>query len=511
MTWFTATSPPIKFDALVYHLALPVTYANGGRIPVSANNFFWGMPQATEMLYTWAAALAGVEAAAILGWLSAVTALLGLAGWVRSSFGARPAWAAVSSLLCGFTLTASLGWGYVDWMAFACGLAVLVLLAGWQESGEQRLLLLGGALAGAGLGVKYSAGTLLLGGLAMILWLGRGRGWRDVGMNALIFGGAALFAFAPWLLKNAAATGNPFYPFFFPTASVSAWRLEFYTLPPEGGLLAALGLPVLASITGVEGAPGYAASIGPLLLALGMFAWLPRRRTISQRSALIAAVWIGGVGLFVWIAGGRYSAYLAQSRLHFALFPAFAAFAGAGFAGLDRLNPWSVRLGRVVGALVASVMAFSALELGVYTLRQGAMQRMTGISSREYYLEQNLGWYAPAMQATRQSLPPGSQTLMLWEPRWLYCQPGCTPDETLDRWKRDWRDTGGLEAVIAGWQEEGYTHLLVNHFGADYVRREDRQYTAAEWQALDDLLNRLAAPQDFGGAYRLYALEPGEP
>ena len=55
----TAAAPPLKFDALVYHLALPQTYLEAGRFIAVPDNVFWGMPQLGEMLYTWVLALTG--------------------------------------------------------------------------------------------------------------------------------------------------------------------------------------------------------------------------------------------------------------------------------------------------------------------------------------------------------------------------------------------------------------------------------------------------------------------
>ena len=57
-------------------------------------------------------------------------------------------------------------------------------------------------------------------------------------------------------------------------------------------------------------------------------------------------------------------------------------------------------------------------------------------------------------------------------------------------------------------QSAGYTHLLVYRMGADYVKGKDPRYSLADWQALSEFLNRLPNPEDFGGAYQLYSLNP---
>jgi hypothetical protein len=201
----------------------------------------------------------------------------------------------------------------------------------------------------------------------------------------------------------------------------------------------------------------------------------------------------------------RLSGYLIQSRLYFSLFPAFALLAGAGFQSMEAIRLPGVRLGRVAGALVLLVFGFTAIQVGETAIRRGALQKLLALKDEASYLDDNLGWYGPAARATR-DLPAGSRALMLWEPRSLYCAPVCLPDEVLDRWLNDLRAAGSADRVLQNWQEAGVTHLLYNRFGADYVRREDLRYKASDWQALDELLARLPAPADFGGAYLLYPL-----
>ncbi len=58
-TLLTALAPPLKFDALVYHLVLPRQYLLAGRMVYLPEIMYWGMPQTAEMLYTWAMSLGG--------------------------------------------------------------------------------------------------------------------------------------------------------------------------------------------------------------------------------------------------------------------------------------------------------------------------------------------------------------------------------------------------------------------------------------------------------------------
>jgi hypothetical protein len=514
-TLLAALAPPLKFDALVYHLALPRHYLLAGRMVYIPQIMYWGMPQTAEMLYTWAMSLGGESAAVVLGWLVGLVALLGLMGLIADRLDAAPAWAGVAALICGFTLATGLAWGYNDWWVLLFGLGFLISLALWVEKYPAGLLALAGVFAGLGLSTKYTAGLLLICGGVVILanWKHLGSGWRPV--KALFqFGIPAFLVVSPWLLKNWVATGNPFYPLLFPAGAMSSIRLTLYQGgQPWGNWLDFVFLPIRATLMGIEGGPGYSASIGPLLVGLGLTAGLifqapeERQRSLFRLTALVTLT-----GFLIWMAAGRFSSYLLQSRLYLSFFPALATLAGAGYAGLSRINLSGVRLGRVASFLILLVLGFNTFETGMQTINQGSVKAIVGLSTPDQYLADNLGWFEPAMQALKK-LPSGSRVLMLWEARSLYCLPVCEPDEVIDRWVRDRYERNGStpatpEEILHSWKEAGYTHLLFNRLGADFIRSQSPGNSPDDWLALEALLRQLSLVQDFGNTYLLYRIAP---
>jgi hypothetical protein len=109
-TLLTALAPPLKFDALVYHLVLPRQYLLAGRMVYVPQIIYWGMPQTAEMMYTWAMSLGGESAAVVLGWLVGLVALVGLLGLLVEQLGVAPAWAGLAALMSGLTLATGLAW-----------------------------------------------------------------------------------------------------------------------------------------------------------------------------------------------------------------------------------------------------------------------------------------------------------------------------------------------------------------------------------------------------------------
>ncbi len=519
LTLCTAVAPPLKFDALVYHLALPARYLQEGQVMYTPDIMFWGMPQTGEMLYTLAMGLSsGASAATTLGWSIGLLTLVGVVGYTLETFNVRAAWVAAACLLEGFTLAASLAWGYVDWLTALFGIAFFISLDSWLNRKGNFFLLIAGLFAGFALGTKYTGGILLAIGIVVVTWHhlfnreNRDRTHLFIGNDLL----ASLSRFLipgiiitiPWWIRNAIYTHNPFYPFFFPSGAMDQFRINFYQTPVWGNWLDAVLLPWRAVFLGSEGAPGYSATIGFLMLGLGLCAPLAwKTASTHQRLLLTTAAITAMTGWVIWAIAGRLAGYLIQTRLYQSIFPALAILAGVGFAGLDNLRVTGVRIGRVAGVLVVLSFLFSIVQLASYTLQQGALRYVFSQRNEKDYLSDNLGWYAPAVQVIK-DLPDPDRVLMLWEPRSLYCTPRCQPDDILDRWKRELNLKGNAGEIIERWRAAGYTHLLYYRLGAEFVRMEDGRYRESDWQVLDSLLQRLPTGESFGDAYVLYPLTP---
>ncbi|MEW5869525.1 MAG: glycosyltransferase family 39 protein [Chloroflexota bacterium] len=514
-TLITALAPALKFDTLMYHLVLPHIYLASGRLVYVPEIVYWGYPEAVEILYSLVMMLAGDQAAAVLSWAIGVLALLGLVGYAAEHLGARFGWVSGAAILSGSSMASALGWAYVDWMVILFGVAFLIALDQWFDKKDRKSLIMAGVFAGLALTAKYSSGILVIGGAVAVIWgLRRPPKLRETLALVILFGCASGLMPLAWWVKNAVATGNPFYPLFFPAGTMDRFRLDLW----QGGLslgnwLDIVFLPLRATVLGTEWTPGFGSSIGPLLFGLSAAAWLgwgdaPQKyRRLVTSSALVAFA-----GLACWVVIARWTWQLLQSRLYYAFFPALAVLAGCGLKRLSQNTIAGLRLGRLTGGLVLLALWLNVLDVGIDTLRLGSLQVVLGLHSSEKYLTDNLGWYAPAMQALK-TLDPEARVLMLWEARSLYCWPHCVPDEALDRWLRELHDHGeniprSTGAILDGWRQAGFTHLLYYRAGAEFVRGEAGPYLPADWQALDDLLATLPVVQNFGEAYSLYALAP---
>jgi len=219
------------YDVLEYHLQGPREYFDAGRITFLPHNVYTSFPQQMEMLYLLLMHLAGgpynaAIAAQLLHVLCGVLAVVALGCWGPGGWGRVVVW----------VVAGSVPWlAYLGCLAYVeCGLLLFGAVAAglvvdhYREETrcDWRTALAAGLCAGLAGGCKYTALAFVGAGLG-IAWLctlrgGLGRRVRPVGLYAV----GALLAFSPWLIRNAAFTGNPVYPFAYEWFGGKAWSVE---------------------------------------------------------------------------------------------------------------------------------------------------------------------------------------------------------------------------------------------------------------------------------------------
>jgi len=496
---FEALAPPTHFDALVYHLWLPAKFLEAGKFIFTPENPYWGMPLSSEILYTWMMALSRPETAAVLGWLIGVITLLGLVG-LGNSISPRAGWVAAAALLAGETTSSSLSCAYVDWGTTFFGCALIIALDAWRTRKSVSAIALAGLMAGFGFGFKLSAGVLIPAGWAMIaVYASR----KDLGKSILFFTLAASALVVIWLGKNAIFTQSFLYPFWGDTQWVDVVRNDFYrgTVSPYSALQI-IFIPLAATIEGVEGAPGFSASIGPLLMGLTIGIFFLKGWKEGFEKGLI---WFVLAGWLTWIVATMINPFLGQSRLYFALFPAWSLLAAAGFEGFSTIRFAQIRFERLAGTIILISLFLSGIINTRDILQKRAVDNVLSLEEEDVYLTRNLGAYYPAMEAIR-NLPKDSLVLNLWEPRGFYCHPICVADTWIDRWYLDRQKYKDEERILESWWDEGFTHVLLHKAGMKFIQENDDRYSEEDWEVLESLLTRLNLVESFGDGFELYRL-----
>jgi 4-amino-4-deoxy-L-arabinose transferase-like glycosyltransferase len=405
-------------------------------------------------------------------------------------------------------------WAYNDLALAFYQLAALYALLSHTESRRWGWLFVAGLLSGLALGLKYTAFPLPLVGMAYLLWQ-PGRRWRKVAVFALLTGLVA----APWYLRNWAFTGNPVYPFLFGGRNWDAFRSAWYAHAGTGigwHPLRILALPATMTL-GLRDVNYYDGRMGPLFLALApALVWLTVRtwrghatlRASTGKRRVFAL--LGGFALVhaaTWTLGVIQSRALFQARLFLPGFVALIPLLAETLVQLSILDRPGFSISAFVRLIAGVVLVLSLINQMLDVLRYDPLGYLVGYEDRAAYLRRVLGDHNRAMEELGETVPEDGRVLFLWEPRSYYSPRRAQPDAILDNWAHlSYRYPTNAQ-IAAHLREEGYTHVLLNQWGLDFVIEENESPLPTEnvdrFQAFTEEYLSLLEDRE---RYRIYKL-----
>ncbi|MGH2524132.1 MAG: hypothetical protein ACRDH2_16620, partial [Anaerolineales bacterium] len=230
-----ALTPPLMWDALMYHLTLPKLYAQAHQIHIDTDIVFTTVPQLPDMLYTAAFLMRGAIAAQTLGWAFGAALALGLASHAGELLGEGLGGLAPAVLFSSLTIAASLAWAYSELLMMLMALGGLIALRRWSQENDRRWLWLSGLFAGLAVGCKYNAFIVPVAGAFVIalthLHPSTHSTLRRFILHPLSFILFAFLAFVPWLLKSWLETGHPISALLVPSGPDGALRHWLFNRP----------------------------------------------------------------------------------------------------------------------------------------------------------------------------------------------------------------------------------------------------------------------------------------
>lgn len=208
-----AFGPNPGWDALTYHLAVPERYLFANGIVVTPFSVFSAFPHATGMLYLLAQFLDGP---ALAQWVHLEFGVLTawLAWRMARDASPRAGWLALAALAACPLFAWELGVAYADLSATFYTLLAIRIYAEAAPEHDTRALVAAGVFAGAAAACRYPSWPLVP-ILVACLWLPGSPvavGSRARLRASIMLGLGALLPLAPWLVRNAAFTGNPISP-----------------------------------------------------------------------------------------------------------------------------------------------------------------------------------------------------------------------------------------------------------------------------------------------------------
>ena len=445
--------PSRAFDALSYHLEVPMRYIQAGGVIELPENLYSYVPLLTEMLYALGLGVSGSDLAGLIYYLFFLLTLVAVWSGAAPFFGKEgAAWAAALTGLTPLFLIEVPQSGS-DWsMTFYIMAALLILCEGERDRGR---MLMAAILGGMAAGCRHQAL-----GFAIVIPLAAGTVMDAVRLRRIPVAGWGLFLAAsvatasPWYIKNLVMTGDPIYPLFTSLAGKSDLQFGFVTTLVSGKPLSFLWSWAEFPLKAVFDPLHYSmsATLGVLILALIPLLWFLRGSGLGSRF------------LFVWAILSFAAWYLTFRSGRYAMPVITAAYLWLGSALQVSASGRGVMAGRLIRGLAAAALV---ANLGVFLGMQDFVNRNVGAAlgtmAPERYIREYYNVY-PSIDYLNNLKPPPGKVLFLGEMRGFYSTfPREVPSHNLPNRLIELARAGlSPHEMRSSLRKEGFTHILYN-------------------------------------------------
>lgn len=498
-----AAQPPLYWDALTYHLAVPHKYALAHGIVYLPYNTYSSMPLGATMFYLWGMLWDGLtcaNASYLAASLVVVALVYRLARFWLSQF-----YAAAAGFLVLFSpvFFVVMPGAHVDHFLMLYVVAALYAYFLPRPAGDAtppRRALAVGIFLGAVLAVKYTS-IYVLGAFAPIFvydLVRRRLRWRDA---AVIL--AVAFAFvAPWLVKAYVERGNPVFPLFYDVlggrdfSQVQAEHLVAWQHGMGSGRnwYDYLLLPYRISVRADFDYEYFAGLYLPYLLPLALVA-APAFRRAGRLVAFawaFVACWSLGPQQLRFLDGGLAAIAVAASGS--------LAAAEAALGGVAR----AVWRAGIVVLIIFTALAYNIG--GIFHTLEG-FDYLAG-ESREQFLETKCGFYL-AQKYLNEKTPPDAKVLMIFTNHTLYLEREAVYDSFFEASAfllaaENGADAAALYELARGW---GITHVHIFHL---FEKKAWPSYSKHTKNAFYEFLEKYTRPVYRDPLNDVYELSPAE-
>ncbi len=457
-------SPPILFDTLVYHLAIPDIYLKNHKIVNIPYLLFSNYPLNVEMLFVMAMGLKSDTLAQLIHFSFGILSGLSIYVLTKTYFGKMQGLLALLIFFSMPSILLTMTFTFNDLgLTYYVVLAVYAMIS-WRKINDFRWLILSGLMTGLAIGVKYSGVIcliILLGAVVMTKY----RTPRVALKESFIFLLTAFLPTLPWLIKNLIFVGNPVYPFLYGVFGGENWsdsNVQRFTQemshygPGHSGILRYLSLPFFITCDWKTGD----IPIGPLLLVCLPFLFFIKNVDKTIKYLLVFC----GLYFLVWMNTSMVIRFL---------FPALVLLCPVAGYVIKELR-------------LSAIPVLLALGLNIYTLYTAIGEHpdfYSGNKSREEKLlsAEPVKDYYQAIKFINEQLPPASKILFIGEPRRYYCQLEVLTSSELDTAliSKLVKESRNTKEIFTKLKELGVTHILYNNHNIGWLIR---QFNHFNWE-----------------------------
>lgn len=451
-------APPIFYDSLEFHIAVPNYYIMEGKIKYMEGNVFSNTPLYLQMIYLFGMLVRNEIFAPLLTFLMGVILVLSLVSFGKRflslSYSLLPSLILLSLPLTSFLMTTPIQDLPLSLFSFLTFYSYLI----WREDGKYGWLILTGIFLGFSIGIKYQA--LYLCFLFPIFTLFTGKGLKgNLKSTAIIF--LIAFAFSsPWFLKNLLYNGNPVYPVFFKLFGGKGWSNENNSrfLQDLHVKSPSQWLPLLYQINFSSRIFGAGGIIGPIFIIFLPFYFLGKRKIVSSSLFLISLL-----NLFPFLATGniRYSYF---SIVILSLLTSY---------GIEKFKEFKSLKIIMILTLFIIVLLNSFLSFSHLSFTNPALNLVLGKDNKKDYLKNTLLHYR-GIEFINRNLPPESLILFIYEARPAYIKRrfiSATPYDT-NILKDLLKENKDPERLINELKNRGINHIFLNKMEMERIEKK---------------------------------------
>jgi hypothetical protein len=473
-----ALTPAFSTDALVYHLAVPKAFLQGGGVVNLPDNIYSFFPQQIEMLYLFALALGSDSLAQLTGLGITFLLLFGLWQYSKQKVGERYAWLTPLIFISTPTFFSVASSSYVDLQAAAY---VFLAFYSWENGCTRKQttwFLLMTLFTGAALATKLT--TIIILPLAFLGLAIHGRSHKNASQTAgqclmLVFG--SLLLLSPWLARNYFFTGNPLAPFFmsfFGEENGINWdlarsQMQFQYFSSFGmghGILDFFSLPINLTFFSEQHSLKFDGKIGILYLLL-----LPALLGWSRKN--LPAIIVFSVLLVFWFMQTQQIRFLAPA------FVFLSILLVSGLAQLLQKNKIGKKEKLFFTTILALGILFNTSLIMKEWFRVNPLSYLLKQETREQFLTRQIRAY-PSYQDANKMLTEKDKVLMvdMGNLGYLMDRPFLSDTFLESHTLSEIIDKGVYAAdIINRFKARGITHAL---FSFDYVFGKKSALTIGE-------------------------------
>lgn len=488
---FYSLFPPSFYDSMMYHLAIPQYYLQGGGIIPWNCNFNSNLPLNGEMLFLFSMLGGTVLIPKLLSLWSGIAILILMFRWYKNQFSSTRA---LLPLLLFYSIPQI---GFLSSSSKPDMLGILFLFSGFyllmnymDHSESTSNLRLAGFFMGASVGTKYIFAFYAIASiLAFLLFsaLPVKKKLTAIFLVSILIGLCLL----PWFIKNSAIAKNPVYPYFNTLFKSDSWSpeqsLNFSSALKRGGdygLLDSLYYPIELFTRPYR--YGWTAVWGILFLIALPFMFLapgnPKTRVLIFSSLL---------GFLLLMMFARVPRYFLSSLVLLSLPAAAGIEKAVDQKKTARILFMPILIFLLLLNLILQIDLQEKFFKGFQYLKLKTLKRQENLNLD--YL--NIIPYYGAARFINRSLSENQRIMMLGEDRTFYIKKPFLACSFADKHPlvEMLRTKMTPSQIVNRLQEQKITHLLYSEKGLERMGRLSRIYklSDAQTEKLHSLLKRF--------------------